>query len=88
MNARLPPFVLLFALSAIGAGGFQPPPGLIAGLPVARNHINHNSFLDAHVFMSAFVRPEGPPGQIVERLLRDAAFEVVLGPGVTTSGGR
>lgn len=34
--------------------------------------------LDANVFVSAFVRPEGPPGQIVERLLRDAAFEVVL----------
>lgn len=27
---------------------------------------------------NAFVRPEGPPGQIVERLLRDAAFDVVL----------
>ena len=34
--------------------------------------------LDANVYVSAFVRPEGPPGQIVERLLRDAAFEVVL----------
>lgn len=34
--------------------------------------------LDANVYVSAYVRPEGPPGQIVERLLRDAAFEVVL----------
>lgn len=34
--------------------------------------------LDANVFVSAFVRPEGPPGQIIERLLRNAAFEVVL----------
>lgn len=34
--------------------------------------------LDANVFVSACVRPEGPPGQIVERLLRDEAFEVVL----------
>lgn len=34
--------------------------------------------LDANVYVSAFVRPEGPPGQIIERLLRDAAFEVVL----------
>ena len=34
--------------------------------------------LDANVYVSAFVRPEGPPGQIVERLLRDAAFDVVL----------
>lgn len=24
------------------------------------------------------MRPEGPPGQIIERLLRDGAFEVVL----------
>lgn len=34
--------------------------------------------LDANVYVSAFVRPEGPPGQIVERLLRDSAFDVVL----------
>lgn len=34
--------------------------------------------LDANVYVSAYVRPEGPPGQIIERLLRDAAFELVL----------
>lgn len=34
--------------------------------------------LDANVFVSAYVRPEGTPGQIVERLLRDEAFELVL----------
>ena len=34
--------------------------------------------LDANVYVSAYVRPEGPPGQIVERFLRDAAFEMVL----------
>lgn len=34
--------------------------------------------LDANVYVSAYVRPEGPPGQIVERFLRDAAFELVL----------
>jgi len=34
--------------------------------------------LDANVYVSAFVRPEGPPGQIVERFLRDQAFELVL----------
>ena len=34
--------------------------------------------LDANVYVSAYVRPEGPPGRIVERFLRDAAFEVVL----------
>jgi putative PIN family toxin of toxin-antitoxin system len=34
--------------------------------------------LDANVYVSAYVRPEGPPGRIVERLLRDGAFEVVL----------
>ena len=38
--------------------------------------------LDANVFVSAYVRPEGPPGQIVERLLRDAAFELVLSPRI------
>ena len=34
--------------------------------------------LDANVYVSAYVRPEGPPGQIIERLLRDRAFELVL----------
>ena len=34
--------------------------------------------IDANVYVSAYVRPEGPPGQIVERFLKDAAFEVVL----------
>lgn len=38
--------------------------------------------LDANVFVSAYVRPEGPPGQIVECLLRDAAFEVVLSAAI------
>lgn len=34
--------------------------------------------LDANVYVSAYVRPEGPPGQIIDRLLRTMAFEVVL----------
>ena len=34
--------------------------------------------LDANVYVSAYVRPEGPPGQIVERFLRDRAFELVV----------
>jgi len=38
--------------------------------------------LDANVYVSAYVRPEGPPGQIVERLLRHAAFEVVLSAAI------
>ena len=36
------------------------------------------SVLDANIYVSAFVRPEGPPGQIIDRFLRDAAFEIVL----------
>lgn len=34
--------------------------------------------VDANVYVSAYVRPEGPPGQIIERLLTDRAFELVL----------
>jgi putative PIN family toxin of toxin-antitoxin system len=34
--------------------------------------------VDANVYASAYVRPEGPPGQIIERFVRDAAFEIVL----------
>jgi uncharacterized protein len=33
--------------------------------------------LDANVFVSAFVRPEGPPGQIIERFLGGRAFELI-----------
>jgi hypothetical protein len=38
--------------------------------------------LDANVYVRAYIRPEGPPGQIIERLLKDAAFEVVLSPAI------
>ena len=38
--------------------------------------------LDANVYVSAYIRPEGPPGQIVERFLRDGAFEVVLSAAI------
>jgi putative PIN family toxin of toxin-antitoxin system len=34
--------------------------------------------IDANVYVSAYVRPEGPPGQVVEQLLRDRAYELVL----------
>lgn len=38
--------------------------------------------LDANVYVSAYVRPEGPPGLIVEQLLRHTAFEVVLSAAI------
>jgi len=34
--------------------------------------------LDANVYVSAALRPEGPPGQIIRRFLRDGSFEIVL----------
>ena len=34
--------------------------------------------LDANVLVSAYIRPAGPPGQIIERFVRDGAFRVVL----------
>jgi len=33
--------------------------------------------LDANVLVSALIRPKGPPGQVVVRLLRDRAFTLV-----------
>ena len=33
--------------------------------------------LDANVYLSAAIRPEGPPGQIIQSLLRDSAFELI-----------
>ena len=34
--------------------------------------------LDANVFISADIRPEGTPGQIIQSFLRDSSFELVL----------
>jgi uncharacterized protein len=38
--------------------------------------------LDANVYISAAIRPGGPPGLILERFLRDSAFELVVSPGI------
>ena len=38
--------------------------------------------LDATVYVSAIIRPEGPPGRVIERFLRDSAFEIVLSPAI------
>jgi uncharacterized protein len=34
--------------------------------------------LDANVFVSAYINPEGTPGQIVQSFLRDGSFALVL----------
>jgi putative PIN family toxin of toxin-antitoxin system len=36
--------------------------------------------LDANVVISGLIRPEGPPGRLLVRLLRDSAFELVSSP--------
>ena len=38
--------------------------------------------LDANVFVSAVVRPEGPPGQLFSLFLRSDAFVLVLSPAI------
>jgi uncharacterized protein len=38
--------------------------------------------LDANVYLSAAMRPEGPPGRIIDRFLRDGAFEIVLSQAI------
>ncbi|MGB7218680.1 MAG: putative toxin-antitoxin system toxin component, PIN family [Vicinamibacterales bacterium] len=38
--------------------------------------------LDANVYISAALRAEGPPGQLIDRFLREAAFEIVLSPAI------
>lgn len=38
--------------------------------------------LDANAYVSAVVQPGGPPGRIIERFLRGAAFEIVLTPAI------
>jgi putative PIN family toxin of toxin-antitoxin system len=34
--------------------------------------------LDPNVYVSAIIQPAGTPGRLIERLLREASFEVVL----------
>jgi putative PIN family toxin of toxin-antitoxin system len=38
--------------------------------------------VDANVYVSAAVRPEGPPGQIIDRFLRGGAFEIVMSQAI------
>jgi uncharacterized protein len=38
--------------------------------------------LDANVYVSAAVRPAGPPGQIIGRFLRGGAFEIVVSQAI------
>ena len=38
--------------------------------------------LDANVCVSAAVRPEGPPGQIINRFLHGESFEIVLSQAI------
>lgn len=38
--------------------------------------------LDANVYVSAAIRAAGPPGQLLERFLGEAAFEIVLAPAI------
>ena len=38
--------------------------------------------LDANVYVSAAARPEGPPGQIIDRFLRKGAFEIVMSQAI------
>ena len=38
--------------------------------------------LDANVYVSAAIHPEGPPGQILEKFLRESPFELVMSPAI------
>ena len=38
--------------------------------------------IDANVFVSALLRPKGPPGQVIDRFLRAGAYEIVLSPAI------
>lgn len=38
--------------------------------------------LDANVFVSAAIHPEGPPGRIIEQFLREDAFTLVLSEAI------
>jgi putative PIN family toxin of toxin-antitoxin system len=39
---------------------------------------------DANDFVSAVIRPEGTPGRLIERFLREQAFEIVASPAIVS----
>jgi uncharacterized protein len=38
--------------------------------------------LDCNVYVSAIIRPEGPPGRIIERFVRASQFDLILSPAI------
>ena len=38
--------------------------------------------LDANVVVSALIRPEGPPGQILDRVARGAGVRTIVSPAI------
>ena len=40
--------------------------------------------LDANIFVSAFIKPSGPPGQILKKFLKHQAFELIISKPSTT----
>ena len=38
--------------------------------------------LDANVYISAAIRPEGPPGEILEGFLRQSLFDLIVSPDI------
>jgi uncharacterized protein len=38
--------------------------------------------LDANAYVSAIIRPGGPPGRVIDRFLRGSAFAIVLSPAI------
>lgn len=38
--------------------------------------------LDANIFVSALIRPQGPPGQILTRFVNDQVFQLVVSPSI------
>ena len=38
--------------------------------------------LDANIFVSALIRPEGPPGRLLLELVEREAFELIVSPGI------
>ncbi len=37
---------------------------------------------DANIFVSAAIKPEGPPGRLTDVLLRESAFELIVTPAI------
>lgn len=58
------------------------PPNQEEGAAPQTHVANVRAVIDANVYVSALLRPKGPPGLVIDRFLRTGAYEMVLSEAI------